>query len=92
MLPSFHGNNERGDELIAKIDNCCKILRTYLIGNMKPHDSMKSDTGSLAYSSWTIHTANNFDTQLSFSYTCHKVKLYMVQSLNKKMGVIEIIM
>lgn len=83
----FYGHGEKADVHIAAINDRYDIVRSILIGDMKPHGMKESWVESMAYGSRVLKIAEEWDVQLLLSYTCNGLKLQIIQSLDAKMAV-----
>ena len=86
----IYGNAERGDIMISEMNQELEIVRTFLIGDMKPAEITDSLIESLAYGSRTARIAADFSVQLILAYTCYECLLYLAQSANQKLVLFEI--
>lgn len=57
---------------------------------MKPHILNKSLVESIAYGSRLLYISNHWDVTLLMSYTCHHIKLQVIQSLHEKVAFVKL--
>ena len=62
----------------------CHTLCSILCGAMKPHVIKASWVESMAYLSRSLHKSS---VQLLLSYTCHQLRLQVIQSVHAKLAV-----